>query len=322
VLYEPHSPIVIHGNANFSATAAAEEWPGNGILTNPYVIDSLNITGSLDSNLIEIRNTTTHFRISNCLFNQGKFGICFINVSTGYIANNIVTNNTHYGIFLNRSENIIISGNTITNNRYYGIPLEFSKNNTLRGNTVINNSYGINFYYSENNTLLDNIIVKNNEGVVFQRSKNNIIAGNTVTNNIYQGISLYFSDNNTLTSNTIDNNSLLYSHGIFLNRGSNYNRVQNNSFFGNTADGSQAVDDGSNNAFVYNYWSDWTSPDGDADGIVDEPYPIGGEAKNHDPYPLVAPTTTMTKLSPGWTFILLLLSFIAMLPLRRRKKKT
>ena len=46
-------------------------------------------------------------------------------------------------------------------------------------------------------------------------------------------------------------------------------------------------DDGSNNVFAYNYWSDWTSPDVDADGIVDTPYSIDGNSNNHDQYPLV-----------------------------------
>ncbi len=42
-----------------------------------------------------------------------------------------------------------------------------------------------------------------------------------------------------------------------------------------------------NNSYLRgNYWSDWTGPDLNNDGIVDEPYPLSGEV-NHDNYPLV-----------------------------------
>ena len=58
---------------------------------------------------------------------------------------------------------------------------------------------------------------------------------------------------------------------------------------------SQAYDAGSHNTWYDvttnegNYWSDWTEPDADEDGIVDIPYPIAGPASSHDPYPLTEP---------------------------------
>ena len=38
-----------------------------------------------------------------------------------------------------------------------------------------------------------------------------------------------------------------------------------------------------------NYWSDWTTPDNNHDGIVDNPYALDGDGAQ-DNYPLVNPT--------------------------------
>ncbi|MHA1947635.1 MAG: hypothetical protein ACW97W_16145, partial [Candidatus Hodarchaeales archaeon] len=44
-------------------------------------------------------------------------------------------------------------------------------------------------------------------------------------------------------------------------------------------------DQGQKNVFAFNYWDEWTSPDADDDGIVDNPYFINGSSKNKDLYP-------------------------------------
>ena len=48
---------------------------------------------------------------------------------------------------------------------------------------------------------------------------------------------------------------------------------------------SQAIDNGTNNIFNKNYWSDWNSPDYDGDNYVDYPYQINGTAQNQDLLP-------------------------------------
>ena len=80
---------------------------------------------------------------------------------------------------------------------------------------------------------------------------------------------------------------------------SDYNTIYNNNFIDNGLDaGYQVVDHlGSGNVFNLdrpiggNYWSEWTGPDADGDGFVDEPYiiwtPEGpyGEYGNEDSLP-------------------------------------
>ena len=44
-----------------------------------------------------------------------------------------------------------------------------------------------------------------------------------------------------------------------------------------------------NHSGIGNYWSDWTTPDQDTDGIVDFPYNISGTAGAKDYFPLADP---------------------------------
>ena len=63
ISYDIHAPFNITSNSDFET----QGWPGNGSATNPYIIQNLNIT-SADSTCIWIMNTTSYFRIENCLF--------------------------------------------------------------------------------------------------------------------------------------------------------------------------------------------------------------------------------------------------------------
>jgi parallel beta-helix repeat protein len=157
-----------------------------------------------------------------------------------------------------------LAGNTFTNNSRVGIELTSSGDNTLTNNTITTNGYGIELTYSGNITLV----------------------GNTVTNNYAYGIRLFSSGYSTLVGNTVTTNGY---YGIYIYYHSFGIGVRYNDFSGNNAGGFQAYDDGSSNIFAFNFWDDWISPDIDADGIVDTPYAIEGEAYNQDPYPRVFP---------------------------------
>lgn len=50
---------------------------------------------------------------------------------------------------------------------------------------------------------------------------------------------------------------------------------------------SQILVYGEDNDISYNHYSDWVSPDDDADGIVDVAYSLDGDASNSDLYPIV-----------------------------------
>ncbi|MFX1286043.1 MAG: nitrous oxide reductase family maturation protein NosD [Promethearchaeota archaeon] len=425
VQYENHSPIMIIGNDDFMAQAEENDWSGTGTHLSPIIINGLNITGTFNNDLLVIKDSDVHFRISSCLLTQGRVGIKFSNVTNGHVLNNILSNNSDdgislyqstnnilakniimnnsgelivqngiiirssdnnslientisynrgTGIYLENSEDNILSKNIITNNHFIGVVLFFSENNTLTANILAKNSIlGMLLTSSGKNRILDNILINNElhvwgdqlkeflQGVVTNNSINgrplvfwqNITSGivphgagqvnlvncvsievtgqdlvglegafcsnlfihdNYITKNCWNGVSIYYSQNNTfsdnfvtdnevfgiylektddsiLSGNTISNNSYW---GLVLNNNSENNRVLLNAFSGNNNgdlqvnEGSQAFDDGINNIFKYNYWSEWTSPDGNADGIVDSPYSIEGDATNQDLYPFVS----------------------------------
>ena len=163
-----------------------------------------------------------------------------------------------YGIYLDQRSNVTVKNCDVCC-CYYGIVLEDSSYNTLTENTVNGIWYwGIYLLGSDSNTLTEN-------------TGN----GNDV------GIFLLKSSSNTINYNTAKDNS---EYGIILANNSNYNKVYNNNFINNPI---QAwVFESSGNEFYLakpdggNYWSDWTSPDEDYDGFVDDPYGFTGGQDN------------------------------------------
>lgn len=158
--------------------------------------------------------------------------------------------------------------------------------NTIENNTISSNLTGINIGASNENTVNNNIVSTCDYGIHIAGSDNNTITENTVGSSItagiwltraMQGYLLVGSHNNTLTGNTTQNSQ---GFGIYINL-SNNNTIYNNNFIDN---GLQAyVTGGSGNVFDLgdpaeedgkggNYWSNWTTPDVDGDGIVDNPY--------------------------------------------------
>ncbi len=108
----PHDPIVIDGDANFTQTAGDEGWPGDGSAGNPFIINGLDIDrAGVVGHCINITNTQVHFTISNCTLTGANSslgcGIYLDTVDNGKIANNIIRNNS-YSIYLYDSDYITI----------------------------------------------------------------------------------------------------------------------------------------------------------------------------------------------------------------------
>lgn len=168
-----------------------------------------------------------------------------------------------------------------------GIWLIRVEHGTITNNTIHSNSWGIYLNSASNNTLSNNIIFNTSSSALslysqFGPTNNNIISENTIYNSSHSGIHLNGASNNTFFNNTIYNN---IDPGISIFGDSNNNYVIGNNFTNNNPAGSQAQDAGSDNIFIYNYWNDWTTPDLDTDGIVDEPYRFSGD---QDQCPLIS----------------------------------
>lgn len=259
--FTSHSEINISGNNEITSSG----FNGSGIITDPYVITNIEIISNQSNTAIRISNTDAYVQISHCNLQNGTSGIFLLNVSNVEILNNTIMGNQD-GISLSNTKNIIIKNNTIHNN-LIGISLiELNYHSFISGNIIVNNTeIGINSLFSSSFTI----------------SLNNIS-----TNGDY-GILLTFSNNFTIIANYFSHNRL---EAVVFNSTTNIVIVKWNNFLQNNLNGnSQASDNSIRAFFIYNYWDDWNNPDANNDDIVDNPYSIGGQSDNVDPFPLTQP---------------------------------
>jgi parallel beta-helix repeat protein len=282
---EPHAPILINGDANFSDTATVEGWAGDGSPGNPFVIEELDITlsGTTPEASINITNTRVHFIVQGCNLvgpaATPSYGIYLENSTNGQIANNMVTNFANGLYVISGCSFLSISDNNVSYNSY-SIWLEDSHNLTISKNQCSNNFF---------------------TGLHLENSDGGVISGNNCSENGDYGIRLTsFSDENILTENICNNNT---QTGIRLQAAS-WNTFENNTSYGNQVgiqttasidnpihwnifanNADNILDDGTNLFWDYNYWSDYTGSDANSDGFGDTPYSFGWL----DNYPLMFP---------------------------------
>jgi parallel beta-helix repeat protein len=290
--YTPHSLIRIDKNSDFETQRSSGGWTGSGTVNDPYIINGYNITGggTSGSSCIYIGNSTAHVIISDCKF-QGA----------------------SYGIQLRLSSNVVMTNNNCTDiGASYGIYYNESNNNTASNNVLVNRAHAIFMLESDDNTLLNNTCRATAACAIMLKSSSNrnIISNNLCYSSGDNGIYVLASDYNTISNNTLKNNR---GHGIHL-ADSDFNDVYYNEMIGNNGSSSiynalhpQCADTGVGNHWSTesygNYWSDWTTPDANGDGIVDNPYSIA-EGSGMDNYPLVnisIPATTVPGVPTGVT---------------------
>ena len=110
-------------------------------------------------------------------------------------------------------------------------------------------------------------------GMILEVSSFNRIEECEIYSNGNDGVYLDTSDNNLFKGNLIQENN----YGLSIDAG-NGNLIFNNNIIANA---NQGYDNEVNTWFIAlpnggNYWSDWTSPDAEGDGIVDNPYSVAG----------------------------------------------
>ena len=242
-----HAPIVINGDAEFDAYAAAEGWLGSGSSVNPYQITGLEFDMAGESgNCIEIHDTTVYFIVRDCIFAVGtQAGIYLDHVGNGTIEDNAFSGGT-WGVYLSLSSNTMVLNNTFNHHSDAGVELDHNS----AYNVVTNNTFSYCGYYS--------ILLRDYSG--YSRVEGNIIE-NTVT---YDGIALLESDFSIVSKNTISHNM---RYGIYLDDGSEYNNVTENHCFENEESGIMVRYSSHNNLTrnlctdnyvgMYNYQSDY-----------------------------------------------------------------
>lgn len=282
---DPHGPIAIDGNANFSDTALAEGWSGDGSAQDPYIIENYDITmGPTPEASISITNTRANYTIQGCnLIGPAatpSYGIHLENSTNGIILNNQITNFDRGLNVTGGSKYVVVTGNNISYNSW-GIWWEDSDNLTITQNLCSHNFFtGIDILSSNAGTISGNNCSGNGDHGIHMGSwsKSHILTDNICSKNANSGIRLQAAIENIFENNTSNENNV----GIWTTA-SNDNFIQWNIFANNT---SNVITDGTTPVvWDYNYWSDYTGSDADSDGIGDTPYNFGYA----DNYPLMFP---------------------------------
>lgn len=267
---DPHGPIAIDGDANFSATATAEGWTGDGSAQNPYIIENYDITlGVTPEASINIINTRANYTIRGCnLIGPAatpSYGIYLENSTNGHFISNLVTNFANGLYIIGGSRNLVVSGNNISYNSD-GIYLNNSLYFTITQNTCSGNFFdGIHIDSSDEGTISGNNCSQNSlTGIYLSNSYNGTISGNDCSQNSLTGIYISDSDNGTISGNSCSGNG---DNGIQLTHFSEYNILTDNICNDNTNIGFrlQATDANifENNTSIENDVGIWTTASGD-----------------------------------------------------------
>jgi parallel beta-helix repeat protein len=289
-----HDPIAINGDADFSATALAEGWSGDGSQQDPYIIENFDISSSFDpESSINITDTRVYYIVQGCRITgpaaTPSYGIYLENSTNGRIINNLVTNFANGLYVIAGSSNLIVSGNNISYNSD-GIYWEDSGNLTITQNHCSSNFFkGIYILNSDDGTISGNNCSGNgNHGIQLHFSINHTLTDNICNENTWTGLRLENALDNTLENNTSNENEI----GI-LTAGSLDNFIQWNIFENNTL--LNGASDGLPSIWDYNYWSDYTGSDADSDGIGDTSYFLNGDI---DHLPLMFPPFPIEWVDP------------------------
>jgi parallel beta-helix repeat protein len=263
---ETHGPIVIDGDANFSAIALAEGWVGDGSLQAPFIIENYDITlGPTPVASISIKNTRSNYTIRGCRLTgpaaTPSFGVYLENSTNGRLINNMITN---FATGLNVSSgsiNIAVTGNNISYNSY-GIWWGDSGNFTIMQNHCSHNFFTGVYISNSNNGTISGIscIGNGNYGILWEDSDIFAIIQNNCSQNSFTGIYISSSNNGTISGNTCSGNG---DNGLQMTLNSRYNVVSENICTGNSNIGIRLQGGGwsifENNTSKENAYGIWTT---------------------------------------------------------------
>jgi len=163
---------------------------------------------------------------------------------------------------------------------YNGIVV-YNGTGSMITNCIINSSqaHGLSLWSSSRNTTVDGCLIEDNAWSGLGLHGNSNIISNCTFRGGMSGISLW-GDYNIISHNEMIENA---QFGISMPAGYNNNSIVLNWFIGNNKGKVQAKDDGTDNTWNNNFWSDLQDPDVEEPfGVVDVPYPINGSAGSQD----------------------------------------
>jgi len=223
------------------------------------------------------------------------------------IVNNTVMENDGEGIYVH-FDDAYISGNTVARNSGSGIHISDVYAVIVENKILENGGNGIHIEYPAYGAKVTGNEISRNSGdgicIVDYGGNSDYYIGitkNLIVNSTGYGVNISHWDDGTIE---IYLNSFYYNHGSGDEYNSSHIQARDNHSGGTVHWYSESLGKG-------NYWADWTEPDRNGDGIVDNPYILEG---NRDEYPLTDPEVPI----PEFPFLLIPILALFALALRRR----
>lgn len=192
----------ITNNSHLESLAVAKGWMGDGSVSDPYIIQDLDIDARGRGSAIHIGNTTHHMILRNSnLYNASmEPGIWWPGAA----------------VTLHGASNVTILDNTISGSRY-GILLVSSHGNTISKNRLTGNTYhGLELRSSSHNSIIENIF-HGASGSLVSSSPFNSFYGNEFANRgvIISGGRETYTQQNIASNNTVRDKPIVYYSNIF-----------------------------------------------------------------------------------------------------------
>jgi parallel beta-helix repeat protein len=243
----------------------------------------------------------------NYIYRNTQDGIHLVTTSHTEIIKNNFSDSNNDGIYIDRGDHLTIEDNTMIINGGDGVHLidcdfvKFSSNKLMT-----NDGDGLLCDGGSEVNITKNDFYDNNNGATLSSVEVGLFKNNVVTHNDVKGLVIFstgdvdillnFFGNNRFEGIEVDGMTLTDSYNIF---------VHHNNFHKNNGNGIQARDSCLNNRYNTtiqgNWWSDWTSPDYDQNGIVDYSYNLTGSTGAKDWFPLTKPWGSLVIVNPDLT---------------------
>jgi parallel beta-helix repeat protein len=179
---------------------------------------------------------------------------------------------------LTSSANMKLTGCKIGDGRYHSVYMQHVNDSTVENCDIYDGVYGI-YAESSERVLISNCNIHDNSDDVYLYTTTYMTISNCRILSNQHGVYLDSSDHVRMEYCDLKNNSLGIWHNPAFNCEIHYNNF--NKTYGN------AQDDGQQNSWDRNYWSDYKGVDANNDGYGDTLYNIIGSANAKDNTPLM-----------------------------------